>query len=99
MQLPGGSARVPPARAPASLLAIINGGNIASSVANERSNGSRNSNGSGGQRDSNRRRNLRKSSKKRNRDPETRKARRQREILKKPKLLASAPRRKDRGEE
>jgi len=36
MQLPGGSTRIPPARAPASLLVIINGNNIATTIGNKR---------------------------------------------------------------
>ncbi|XP_046144765.1 uncharacterized protein LOC123988510 [Osmia bicornis bicornis] len=105
MQLPGGSTRIPPARAPVSLLVIINGSNIASTVVKKRNNG-RNCSGSGGAGGEN----LRKSDSsgngpeneprlvKRNRHPETRTNSRHR-VTEKLQLLASAPRRKERGEE
>lgn len=109
MQLPGGSTRIPPARAPASVLVIISLSNIVSTVTKKRNGNGRNSSDNGGP-GTNSNRDLRKSDSqrkgaeneprlpKRNRDPETRTSRRHR-VTEKPQLLASAPRRKERGEE
>lgn len=106
MQLPGGSTRIPPARAPVSLLVIINGSNIASTVVKKRNNG-RNCSGSGGAGGEN----LRKSDSsgngpenetrlvKRNRHPVTRTNSSRHRVTEQLQLLASAPRRKERGEE
>ncbi|KAG7204306.1 hypothetical protein KM043_002124 [Ampulex compressa] len=107
MQLPGGSTRIPPARAPASILVIINGSNIAATTGNKRV--SRKSSRSGGS-SCHRSKNGSKSGSrgnspdnepthlKRSRHPETRTSRRHR-ATEKPQLLASTPRRKERGEE
>ncbi|CAD1472940.1 unnamed protein product [Heterotrigona itama] len=109
MQLPGGSTRNPPARAPASVLVIINGSNILSTITKKRNGNGRSSNENDGPGTNSSDSVLRKSRNsleneprllERNRRPETRiPSSRRHRVTEKPQLLASAPRRKERGEE
>lgn len=110
MQLPGGSTRIPPARAPASVLVIINGSNIVSKTVTKKRNGKCSNSSENGGPGTNSDRYIRNNDRNndpenvprlliRNRHPETRTSRRQARVIEKPQLLASTPRRKDRGEE
>ncbi|XP_026669183.1 uncharacterized protein LOC113464305 [Ceratina calcarata] len=107
MQLPGGSTRIPPARAPATFLVTINGSNIVSTATTNKCN----ENGGPGTTKNDSLRNLRKDEstgndpedvsrfQKRSCHPETTKTSRRNRVTEKHQLLASTPRRKHRGEE
>ncbi|XP_076765325.1 uncharacterized protein LOC143432547 [Xylocopa sonorina] len=116
MPLPGGSTRIPPARAPAIVIratvtirVTVTVSNIVSAVTKIRNDNGRNSSESGGA-GTHGDRKLRESESsdygteyeprllRRNRRIETRTSRRHR-VTEKPQLLASTPRRKERGEE
>ena len=112
MQLPGGSTRIPPARAPASVLVIINGSNIVSkTVTVKKRDGECSENGGPGTSSDRyiKSKNDRNNDPEdvpllliRNRHPETRTTshRQVTRVTEKPQLMASgSPRRKDRGEE
>lgn len=110
MQLPGGSTRIPPARAPASVLDIINGNNIATITGHKRINNKNSRSGGPGYNN-----HRSKSSKKHDssgyrsdnestlskkaRHPETRANGRHLVTEQQLQSLASVPRRKVRGEE
>ncbi|CAL7948591.1 unnamed protein product [Xylocopa violacea] len=117
MPLPGGSTRIPPARAPVIVIRVtvtipvtVTVSNIVSAVTKKRNDNGRNSGESGGPGTRTGDRKLRESDSndygseyeprlpKRNRRVETRTSRRHR-VTEKPQLLASTPRRKERGEE
>lgn len=109
MQLPGGSTRIPPARAPASVLDIINGNNIATITGCKRIN-NKSSRSSGPGYNNHRSKNKKHDSSgyrsdnestlsKKTRHPETKANGRHRVTEQQLQSLASAPRRKVRGEE
>ncbi|XP_032670875.1 uncharacterized protein LOC116843974 [Odontomachus brunneus] len=110
MQLPGGSTRIPPARVPVSLLVIINGNNIATTTGSKRISSKSSRRGGTGYNNHRSRSSKKRDSSgyrpynestfpKKTRHPETRADGRHRVTVQQPQPLASALRRKVRGEE